>query len=391
LLLPYTAAEIEAASETSACSRMPTRDEFRNWERALGAGLCSFDAGQIAEVLAELGRAETSPDVSSLSEVCSSAGACSAAPQSWSPRSAEVLELLHRLRGDGLLPCICFHTSEEYRERLVLGIGEILEVREKTQLQETRCARKNVQQERQAAWQERCKKLRQVVVNLENEARGRLATQARKVASKLGGHRHQDDERAPEDREEVADLKSEAGQEPDVSGDRLVRAFRATLAELEEAGPPIGPLPAGTCSFVPDRPWHIYGTEIRMLLGRIEAGLKELGRRRGQLWAQTLTAALRRGVALHLEDEACEWINLAMLLLFRLGHLQVLVAGEALGIGTNLPCRTTVILDAQLLIGATLTQMAGRAGRRGLDLEGATVFVHDLTTLTLMKTAGGGG
>jgi superfamily II RNA helicase len=49
----------------------------------------------------------------------------------------------------------------------------------------------------------------------------------------------------------------------------------------------------------------------------------------------------------------------------------------------NLPCRTSVILDSNIT-GARLRQMAGRAGRRGLDLGGSTVFVHDLANLQNM-------
>ncbi|KAL7519190.1 hypothetical protein ACHAWX_003980 [Stephanocyclus meneghinianus] len=67
--------------------------------------------------------------------------------------------------------------------------------------------------------------------------------------------------------------------------------------------------------------------------------------------------------------------------LFRLELMKVVFATETLAAGINMPARTTVIcamakrgdLGMELLETSNMLQMAGRAGRRGMDTEGACV------------------
>ena len=67
--------------------------------------------------------------------------------------------------------------------------------------------------------------------------------------------------------------------------------------------------------------------------------------------------------------------------LFRLELMKVVFATETLAAGINMPCRTTVICSMakrgdkgmELLETSNMLQMAGRAGRRGMDTQGACV------------------
>lgn len=70
-------------------------------------------------------------------------------------------------------------------------------------------------------------------------------------------------------------------------------------------------------------------------------------------------------------------------ILFQKGLVKLLFATETLAIGVNLPART-VIFDSiekftgkekRILQPAEYTQMAGRAGRRGLDSEGTVIII----------------
>jgi hypothetical protein len=68
--------------------------------------------------------------------------------------------------------------------------------------------------------------------------------------------------------------------------------------------------------------------------------------------------------------------------LFRVDLMKVVFATETLAAGINMPARTTVIcslakrgdLGMELLETHNMLQMAGRAGRRGMDIEGACVI-----------------
>jgi superfamily II RNA helicase len=70
--------------------------------------------------------------------------------------------------------------------------------------------------------------------------------------------------------------------------------------------------------------------------------------------------------------------------LFQQGLIKVVFATETLAAGINMPARTTVISALSKrterghrpLMGSEFLQMAGRAGRRGLDVQGYVVTVQ---------------
>ncbi|CAE8597664.1 unnamed protein product [Polarella glacialis] len=309
----------------------------------------------------------------------------SAGPGTWSLSSLELLQLLKELKASDLIPCICFHRSEDHLEQLLLAISERLEENEQLKLQESREERRWTRDQRKAAWQARLAHLKDLLAQAEENARARRTQQAQRKRS------DKDEEgpaaQASASTEAPPPLREAKGGPSSlrVDGEPEVRARRAAV-EAMGSEPPEEQQEESDFHFVAERPRHVYGVEIDMLLKYAEAGLKELGSKgKGMRWTQIHVAALRRGIAMHLVEEGCDGLNFAVQLLFRIGHVRVILAGEALGCGVNLPCRACVILDPEIQ-GAMLTQMAGRAGRRGLDLMGATVFVHDLATLRGMHT-----
>ena len=94
-------------------------------------------------------------------------------------------------------------------------------------------------------------------------------------------------------------------------------------------------------------------------------------------------AALRRGVAAHHAGMVPAFKEVVERLFVR-GLLKVCFATETLALGINMPARTVVIerlekWDGQqhaLLTPGQLTQLTGRAGRRGLDDRGRAVILH---------------
>eukprot|EP01094_Clydonella_sp_ATCC50884_P008156 TRINITY_DN1745_c0_g2_i2.p1 TRINITY_DN1745_c0_g2~~TRINITY_DN1745_c0_g2_i2.p1 ORF type:complete len:1860 (+),score=903.65 TRINITY_DN1745_c0_g2_i2:199-5778(+) len=108
----------------------------------------------------------------------------------------------------------------------------------------------------------------------------------------------------------------------------------------------------------------------------------------------TLMQGLDRGVGVHHAGLPHAY-RLAVEVLFRAGHLQVLFATGTLAMGINMPARTVCFFDDSAALTPLLyRQMSGRAGRRGYDDVGHVVFcslpkhrVHSivsskLTTLT---------
>jgi replicative superfamily II helicase len=61
---------------------------------------------------------------------------------------------------------------------------------------------------------------------------------------------------------------------------------------------------------------------------------------------------------------------------FRDGTLAVLAATSGLAAGVNLPAGRVLILPAHFMDPATFRQMAGRAGRSGLDVAGDAFLVR---------------
>jgi superfamily II RNA helicase len=93
--------------------------------------------------------------------------------------------------------------------------------------------------------------------------------------------------------------------------------------------------------------------------------------------------ALRRGIAAHHAGVLPAWKELIEEL-FQQGVVKVVFATETLAAGINMPARTTVISALSKrterghrpLMGSEFLQMAGRAGRRGLDDQGYVVTVQ---------------
>jgi superfamily II RNA helicase len=93
--------------------------------------------------------------------------------------------------------------------------------------------------------------------------------------------------------------------------------------------------------------------------------------------------ALVRGIASHHAGVLPAWKELIESL-FQQGLIKVVFATETLAAGINMPARTTVISALSKrterghrpLMGSEFLQMAGRAGRRGLDSQGYVVTVQ---------------
>ncbi|MCP9839296.1 DEAD/DEAH box helicase [Synechococcus sp. J7-Johnson] len=93
--------------------------------------------------------------------------------------------------------------------------------------------------------------------------------------------------------------------------------------------------------------------------------------------------ALTRGIAAHHAGVLPAWKELIEEL-FQQGLIKVVFATETLAAGINMPARTTVISALSKrterghrpLMGSEFLQMAGRAGRRGLDVQGYVVTVQ---------------
>ncbi len=91
--------------------------------------------------------------------------------------------------------------------------------------------------------------------------------------------------------------------------------------------------------------------------------------------------ALRFGIASHHAGQLPLWKSIVEQY-FQAGHVQVVFATETLAAGINMPARTVVLsqlskydgISTRLLKGSEFLQMAGRAGRRGLDETGAVVL-----------------
>lgn len=97
---------------------------------------------------------------------------------------------------------------------------------------------------------------------------------------------------------------------------------------------------------------------------------------------RALLPLLRTGVGVH-HSGLLPVLRELVELLFAEGLLRVLIATETLAMGLNLPARTVLFTATSKFDGRTLrlvrpteyTQMAGRAGRRGLDAQGYSVLL----------------
>ena len=94
---------------------------------------------------------------------------------------------------------------------------------------------------------------------------------------------------------------------------------------------------------------------------------------------------LRKGVAIH-HSGVLPVLREMVELLFSKGYIKLLFATETFAVGINMPTKTAIFSSLmkydgsqnRLLLGHEYTQMAGRAGRRGLDTIGHVIHVNNL-------------
>ncbi|XP_078288229.1 putative ATP-dependent RNA helicase DDX60 isoform X2 [Rhinoraja longicauda] len=99
-------------------------------------------------------------------------------------------------------------------------------------------------------------------------------------------------------------------------------------------------------------------------------------RMRREFRFSTFRAMMRRGIGCHhgsLNGKFRQGVEM----LFRRGIIKVVSATSTLSLGINMPCKTVVFLqDSVQLDSLNYRQMAGRAGRRGLDNAGSVMFYN---------------
>ncbi|GCL43140.1 DEAD/DEAH box helicase [Dolichospermum planctonicum] len=125
--------------------------------------------------------------------------------------------------------------------------------------------------------------------------------------------------------------------------------------------------------------WLVNNDESQILRKQIDEFLRKNpdAARTGQV------APLYRGIAAHHAGILPAWKGLVEEL-FQQGLIKVVFATETLAAGINMPARTTVISTLskrtdnghRLLNASEFLQMAGRAGRRGMDLQGYVVTLQ---------------
>jgi len=94
---------------------------------------------------------------------------------------------------------------------------------------------------------------------------------------------------------------------------------------------------------------------------------------------------LRKGIAIHHAGVLKEFREMIELI-FKKNYIKVLLATETFAVGINMPTRTTVFTSLKKfdgskfrwLLPSELTQMAGRAGRRGIDSKGKVVYLMNM-------------
>lgn len=116
---------------------------------------------------------------------------------------------------------------------------------------------------------------------------------------------------------------------------------------------------------------------------KLQNQIREFLKRNPELARSQQLEPLTRGIASHHAGMLPVWKGLIEEL-FQQGLIKVVFATETLAAGINMPARTTVISSLskrtddghRLLKPSEFLQMAGRAGRRGMDLQGYVVTVQ---------------
>jgi superfamily II RNA helicase len=99
----------------------------------------------------------------------------------------------------------------------------------------------------------------------------------------------------------------------------------------------------------------------------------------------SMVALLEKGIAIH-HSGVMPVIKEIVELLYAKGYIKLLFATETFSIGVNMPTKTVLFTDVNKFDGTSLrnlysheyTQMAGRAGRRGIDTVGNVIHLNNL-------------
>ena len=97
---------------------------------------------------------------------------------------------------------------------------------------------------------------------------------------------------------------------------------------------------------------------------------------------------LKRGIGIH-HSGVLPILKEVVEMLFQKGLVKILFATETFAMGVNMPARTVVFDSTRKhdgtnfrdLLPGEYIQMAGRAGRRGLDTTGRTALINTYTVL----------
>jgi len=98
-----------------------------------------------------------------------------------------------------------------------------------------------------------------------------------------------------------------------------------------------------------------------------------------------LVSLLEKGIAIH-HAGVVPVLREMVEILYSLGYVKVLFATETFSVGLNMPTKTVIFTDiikwdgsdSRLLLPHEYTQMAGRAGRRGIDTVGNVIHLNNL-------------
>ena len=100
---------------------------------------------------------------------------------------------------------------------------------------------------------------------------------------------------------------------------------------------------------------------------------------------------LKKGIAIH-HSGVLPILREMVEMLFSKGYIRLLFATETFAVGINMPTKTVVFTsfkkydgnNERLIMGHEYTQMAGRAGRRGMDTVGHVIHMSNLSELPLI-------
>lgn len=100
---------------------------------------------------------------------------------------------------------------------------------------------------------------------------------------------------------------------------------------------------------------------------------------------QFMMNLLEKGIAVH-HSGIIPILREMIELLFSKGYIRLLFATETFAVGINMPTKTVLFtslekfdgIDNRILFAHEYTQMAGRAGRRGLDTVGHVIHLHNM-------------